>query len=290
MFSFRYCIVVTVTCGILLSAAAASPVEFRPDIAYGPSPDEMLDLCLPAGGARNGPAVVLIHGGGWISGNRKSGGGWFCRKAAEAGIVGAEIDYRLAVTPEGKWPAALQDAQLAIRWMRAHARELGFDPRRLCASGASAGAQLAVFLAVLKHTAPGDRSALLGDISSSVSCAVDVSGPIDLTGHKPLAHALPNLAQSQDPDALAAVASAASPLLLVTPETSPIMIFQGDQDPLVPPDQGLALRDALAAKGVKFVYRAYEGGHGLTKLPRDLQIKFKQEQLDFILSSPPGSG
>src|SRR5262245_48229890 len=97
-----------------------------------------LDVFLPAlpeGQAR--PAVVLVHGGGWIYGDKKG-----MRRTAEltatAGFVTFNINYRLASGPNTTWPAQLDDVQRAVRWVRAHAARYGVDPDRLGAIGESA--------------------------------------------------------------------------------------------------------------------------------------------------------
>ncbi|HST87699.1 MAG TPA: alpha/beta hydrolase, partial [Ktedonobacterales bacterium] len=121
-------------------------VEVRRDVAYGPLPEERLDLCRPVGAAGARPGVLLIHGGGWRSGGR----GQFaaeCALLASRGFVAATIDYRLA--PRNRWPAQLVDAQLAVRYLRAQRAALGLDAGRLCAWGESAGGHLAAFLGVL---------------------------------------------------------------------------------------------------------------------------------------------
>jgi acetyl esterase/lipase len=163
-------------------AQAPGQADMRLGIPYGPDPAQQLDLCLPANKqAAGSPAVVMIHGGYWTLGD-KGADDPLCKGAAEQGIVAATIGYRLANTSEhNRWPAQLVDAQLAVRWLRSHAAEFGVDPSRICALGDSAGAHLAVFLAVLNHTVPGDYSGQLPNVSSRVTCAVDNFGPVDLS-------------------------------------------------------------------------------------------------------------
>lgn len=89
------------------------------------------------------PGIVLVHGGGWIGGSRKS----FQTTAedlARAGYVVANVDYRLAT--EAKFPGAVLDVKAAVRWMRANAEMLGLNPERIGGVGGSAGGHLTAML------------------------------------------------------------------------------------------------------------------------------------------------
>jgi acetyl esterase len=96
-----------------------------------------------AGGAL--PLVAYLHGGGWVLGTLDAFDP-VCRALANAsGALVASIGYRLA--PEHPFPAAPDDARAAVRWLAAHAEELGADPARLGIAGDSAGGNLAAVTA-----------------------------------------------------------------------------------------------------------------------------------------------
>ena len=112
----------------------------------------VLDLALPKARAdRPRPAVVVIHGGGWIEGDKSS---FDVQRTpgniidfAAAGFVAASVNYRLS--REAPFPAGLYDCQAAVRWLRAHAGEYHLDPNRIGAYGNSAGGHLALLLGLL---------------------------------------------------------------------------------------------------------------------------------------------
>lgn len=93
------------------------------------------------------PAVLYLHGGGWVIGNLETHDG-LCRKIARrAGLAVMAVDYRLA--PEHPFPAALEDAACALKWIHAHAADHGIDPQALAVAGDSAGGNLAAALALM---------------------------------------------------------------------------------------------------------------------------------------------
>ena len=99
------------------------------------------------------PCLVFFHGGGWVIGNLETHD-VVCRKLAHEGeLIVISVDYRLA--PEHKFPAAIDDAISATRWISANGRELGIDTARLIVGGDSAGGNLAAVVALAAREAGG---------------------------------------------------------------------------------------------------------------------------------------
>ena len=104
------------------------------------------------------PVHVFFHGGGWVIGDIETHD-VVCRQlTAEAGVSVISVDYRLA--PEHKFPAAVNDAWAAARWIVAHAAELGVDGARLSVGGDSAGGNLAAVVALLARDAGAPKISL----------------------------------------------------------------------------------------------------------------------------------
>jgi acetyl esterase/lipase len=209
-----------------------------------------MDVSEPAAGAsRPAPAVLYVHGGGWFIGDRQTAGmganlagqdgALFVqlrRDLLARGFVVATIDYRLA--PLHPWPAQLEDARCAVRFLRTHAGALGLDPGRIGAWGSSAGGQLVAMLGTT------------GSRGDGLQAAVDMFGPTDLSSmsdSSAFGRFVFNVVFGR---ASAAERSAASPLTHVAPGDSPFLVLHGADDTLVPPRHSRELVDRLQAAGV----------------------------------------
>jgi len=143
-----------------------------------------LDLYLPAQPKAGAvPGIVFVHGGGWRAGVRDNFAPMAIRMA-QRGYAAASISYRLS--PEALYPAAVQDARAAVRWMRAHAGEYGIDPSKIAIGGGSAGGQIAALAGVTDGVARFDTEIRpdvgeLGAVPSSVQAIVNIDGLSDFT-------------------------------------------------------------------------------------------------------------
>src|SRR5215212_8660968 len=133
MLRFAFAITSLVICFCATALRAADPpegVQFQRDIVYGKGGDVdlKLNLARPKSPSSNKlPCIVVIHGGGWMGGDRTNHDDltW---KFAQQGYVSATIGYRLA--PAHRFPAQVNDVKCAVRYLRAHADEYGIDPDR----------------------------------------------------------------------------------------------------------------------------------------------------------------
>lgn len=119
------------------------------------------------------PAVLLIHGGGWRSGDRSQHSP-MAQRLAEAGYVAVTAEYRLST--EAQYPAAVHDLKAAIRWLRANARPYGIDTNRIATLGFSAGGQLAALLGATGNVPALEGAGCHQGHSSAVQAVVDIDG------------------------------------------------------------------------------------------------------------------
>lgn len=161
---------------------APTAVQQTLDVVYGEVEGTplLLDVFQPSARETPRPAVIIIHGGGFVGGDRTIG--WeAATHMAEAGYIAFSIGYRLfdQVGGSNPWPAQLDDAQRAVRWVRANAATYGVDPERIGAYGHSSGGTLAAMLGVRETR--DDSDAELAGISSRVTCVVTLAGSSDLS-------------------------------------------------------------------------------------------------------------
>lgn len=129
------------------------------------------------------PAVLLVHGGGWRSGNRTMQEP-MAMYLANRGFVTATVEYRLSV--EARYPAGMQDLKAALGWLRDHAREYGIDPQQVAILGASSGAQMATLVGVTPGLAAYETSASAG--KDTVQAIVNLDGIVSFTTPVALQH------------------------------------------------------------------------------------------------------
>ena len=108
----------------------------------------LADIFLPPKKELNRPAILFVHGGGWIEGDRSQLRGYGIL-LARLGFVTMCNSYRLS--NEAHWPAQIQDVKCAIRYLRANAQKLGIDPERIGVSGNSAGGHLSLMAAATSY-------------------------------------------------------------------------------------------------------------------------------------------
>ncbi|TYP89004.1 alpha/beta hydrolase [Blastococcus xanthinilyticus] len=212
-----------------------------------------LDLYLPD--VRPAPLCIWLHGGGWLRGSRSDRADARLLPLAATGVAVAAVQYRLS--GQAPFPAPLEDARAAVRWLRAHAGDHGLDATRIGAWGASAGGHLAALLALTDDPA-GDNSSVQAVVSWFAPSDLllrdsDVpEGPLPpfVTGPLPEPSFEARLLGVEDVRQDADAARAASPVAHVRPGAPPFLLMHGDRDGLIPSAHSRALHRALRAEGV----------------------------------------
>jgi acetyl esterase/lipase len=212
-----------------------------------------LNLHLPDEPARDGrplPVVVWFIGGGWLSCEYR----WAPIELLPEGFAVVSVEYR--ITPEFVAPDNVHDCKAAVRWARANASQYNLSPDRIGVMGSSAGAHLALLLAMTP-----DHALLEGDggnpeFSSNVQAVVGYCGPTDLTrvGNPDFPHyniLIPPVYAylGGSPVERSEMATLMSPITHVSSRCPPVLTFHGDQDINVPLEESLNLHKALSAAG-----------------------------------------
>ncbi|HYP13360.1 MAG TPA: DUF4038 domain-containing protein [Bryobacteraceae bacterium] len=235
-------------------------VEVARDQAYVPGghPRQTLDVYWSRAGKPR-PALIWVHGGAFVSGSKSDG---ISAVPLEWGYALVHINYRLS--PDAPFPALVQDAKAAVRWVRANAGRYNIDPARIGIWGSSAGAYLVNFLGTSGDIKDFDVGPNL-DQSSGVQCAVAFFGPTDFTRIAQQTPSFTSIDRSK-PDApewrllggmlqeKAALAKQASPITHVSGDDPPFLIFHGDRDDLVPFGQSEIFHQALTKAGVNSTF------------------------------------
>jgi len=136
-----------------------------------------LDLFRPEKAGKY-PVLLLIHGGGWRSGN-KTMQVPMAQQIAAKGYVTASVEYRLS--PEALYPAAVYDIKTAIRFLRANADKYNIDPNRMAISGSSVGGQLAALIGMTSNLKKFDGNEGNNSVSAEVQAIIDMDGILDFT-------------------------------------------------------------------------------------------------------------
>lgn len=224
-----------------------SEIVLTADLVYAQRGDLALKLDLyrlrfPA--VQPMPAVIFVHGGAWRSG-RKDQPNPVLWELAQQGYVGVSIQYRLSQT--APWPAQLEDARSAVRWLRRNADQYGVDPRRIGVFGSSSGAHIAALLALN----PGDEEA-------RVHACATLFAPTDLERLANWRRVQPkrreDLLGENSPERQlfagrleedAELVRSASPMTYVSGDAPPFLIVHGTLDETVPMNQAMLLHDAM---------------------------------------------
>lgn len=273
--------------GVMPGATTFSSVPATyTDLAYADqSAAQKLDLYIPTVGEGPFPVVVMIHGGGFMFGDKADGAGLTgVDQLLEAGYAVASINYRLS--GEAQWPAQIHDSKAAVRYLRAVAADYNLDPQHIGAWGASAGGNLVAMLGTTCGVAELEGAELgNADQSSCVQAVVDWFGPIDflqLDAQFTGTECAQNHDAADSPESklvgapiqtVPEIVATTNAMNYVDAEDAPFLIQHGSADCNIPPVQGKDLADALGAD--KATYYLLEGaGHGGSQFetPENLQL------------------
>jgi acetyl esterase/lipase len=280
---------VVATAGGPSAATAAPAVQVDIEYARTAAGEPLrLDLYTPESGAA-APLIVWVHGGAWENGNKSA---MPLAAIVERGFAVASVDFSPA--SKAPFPAQVHEIKAAIRFLRAQAKQFGYDASRIAIAGASSGAHLAAVVGT-----SNDHGELEGTLGSHRGESSDVhaivsyfaatnlttilaqSTPFGLNIREPAVKRLLGAAP-KDAEPLARLAS---PVFQVDRSDPPLLLFHGDQDPQMPINQSHELEGAYEQQGLQadfvVVHGAAHGGAAFYSPENvDRVVTFLSAQLD----------
>ena len=240
---------------LTLCAATILSAQTERDIEYsrpGGEP-QLLDASVPEGDGPF-PAAILVHGGGFEGGDKQTYITYIFEPLSKARFVWFSINYRLS--PKHRFPAATEDVEEAIRWVRRNAQRFKVDPSRIALIGESAGGHLVSYVGARNlPTARVDAVVAFYGIHDFVAFAAHHAGDSPVTerflGHRKLT--------ALNVEAFVA----ASPIARISDAAPPFLMIHGTKDPGVPFAQSTTMCEALRAAGKPCEIVSVDGVHGM---------------------------
>jgi acetyl esterase len=242
---------------LMISGFTATAAQVRTDIEYARVNGISLrmDASIPDGSGTF-PAAIIVHGGGWVSGDRKANVQPLFEPLSEDGIAWFSISYRL-VTDITQFGVGISDVEQAIRFVKTHAAEFRVDPDKIALIGESAGGQLAAM------------AALQADTKNSVKAVVALYAPTDLVSLAKTSNYVPasirdSVKGTPWEGLVLAGLGQLSPVNNVRRDMPPFLLIHGTADSLVPFDQSKTMCERMKAAGASCeVYPVRGAGHGI---------------------------
>jgi acetyl esterase/lipase len=250
-----------------------------------------LDLYLPTGRPSSTgptdsrlPLLLWAHGGGWRYGSRRMVEAGFLRQVGR-GYALASISYSLS--DSAIWPTQAHELKAAVRWLRAHADDLGLDPECFVACGLSAGAHLASIVGLTCGHPELEGDLGTTGVSSRVHAVVAYCGPYDLeriVREGGFGADLVNGLTGAKPAESAEAARRASPIHYVRSEAPPFYLVHGTLDRAIAPEQSETMQRALTQQGVEARYEKMPGYlHADPRFNRRVRMRGVEAFLDSVV-------
>ncbi len=239
-------------------------VEVTRDIVYRRVAGTILklDVVAPAVREAKHPAIIQIHGGSWVMGDKREQGWPLMSHLAANGWVCFNLNYRLS--PGATFPDHLVDLKAGLAWVREHAEEWGIDPNFIAVTGGSAGGHLAALMALTANDPeyqPGFQ-----DADTSLQAAMPIYGVYDFTSrlgtnrlpfwYRRLERQIMKAFRDEEPEKF----RRASPMDRIHPDIPPFFVIHGDRDTLAPVEEARSFANQLRkASKAPVIYAELKG-------------------------------
>jgi acetyl esterase/lipase len=263
-----FLVTIVAICGVGSMAAAQHSVEAN--VVYGMYSGTalLMDVYVPA--TPNGYGLIHISGSGWHAPlgydarplKQSPHVDVYVKPLADAGFTVFTVNHRAA--PRFRYPAAIEDAQRAMRYIRHHAERYGIRADRIGAIGGSSGGHLVSLLGLLDGSGQPDASDPVERESARVQCVVARAAPTVLARLEgTTGDGIPTSFMGSPVRFAQNLYDQASPISHVSGDDPPFLLLHGDADETIPLEQSHLLREALDRSGVAVKLIVVEGaGHG----------------------------
>ena len=284
---FTLALLTAILCGSISIAQnefeAPAGIKIERDRPFlSPDRKEKLDLYRPEKNESGEPlpAVVIIHGGGWVKGDKGRKREFVTGTTlAKAGYLAISVNYE--TRKEKRWPGNLHDCKNAVRWLRKNSKELGVDSSKIGVIGGSAGGHLALMVAYTGDHPKLSPEDLYPGVSDKVSACVDMYGITNLLTRKvtdkkgnPTDELKEHRLFKKDREKGVAMWRNASPVNHIDENSPPTLIFHGTRDTTVDRDQSKELHAALQKAGVDSDLRLIKNaGHAWPLKTKDFDLR-----------------
>lgn len=261
-----------------IGAVARGGAGVVSDIEYGQADGVSLklDACVPDGDGPF-PAVILVHGGGWMNGDKKTNCAALFAPLSQAGIAWFSVNYRLA--PQYRYPACVEDVETAIRWVKAHAAEYRIDPKRVALLGESAGGHIVQMVAVRATTA--DAPTHLAALVPFYAPCDNVADSVRRGGPSKSMQALLGVGEKIDRAAERKLWEI-SPLNFVHTQLPPCLLVHGTADKSVPYEQSVQWQARLRSLNVPCELITIENGPHVMDRWENIDPTYKEKTVAWL--------
>jgi alpha-L-fucosidase 2 len=263
----------------MAAVLSASEVIFetRRNLEYSQSNGAslLMDASVPMAKNATVPAVIIVHGGGWVRGDRRIDVEPLFEPLTRAGFAWFSISYRLA-TNVTQFGLGVEDVESAVRFVRSHAGEFHVDGQALALIGESAGGQLASI------------AALQLPPSETVKAVVGLYPPTDLVALLRNSNYVPaqiraSVENSPWSSFILAGLNHLSPIENVRPDMPPFLLIHGTADSLVPFEQSTAMCKRMREAGASCeIYPVAGAGHGIRWWSQSRSAGYQQKMVDWL--------